>query len=262
MIEFVVIFLVVLSCTGGLFIVLYFSPKALPIVNGCWSRLRTLFADWVSRLRALFADWVSRLRALFADWSSKLRVFFTDWVSKLRVFVADWVSRLRAFVADCGSRLDAFVADWRASANRKREQFQLDGKRRWLEKDRLYREQSHLLPGWDWNGLVVSVCCFLVGLFCWWFGRSTFYGLRDHYDRVGDIGIEDPEGFYHTLKGANLFWDFGGWIVFLSFPCVLVSGFVFCRRFFSAEARYRRIVDREEGLKAERRRRQEGGQDD
>ena len=30
MIEFVVIFLVVLSCTGGLFIVLYFSPKVLP----------------------------------------------------------------------------------------------------------------------------------------------------------------------------------------------------------------------------------------
>ena len=30
MIEFVVIFLVVLSCTGGLFIVLYFSPKVIP----------------------------------------------------------------------------------------------------------------------------------------------------------------------------------------------------------------------------------------
>lgn len=57
MIEFVVVFLVVLSCSGVLFIVLYFSPKALPIVNGCWSRLGAFFANCGSRLRAFFADW-------------------------------------------------------------------------------------------------------------------------------------------------------------------------------------------------------------
>ena len=48
----------------------------------------------------------------------------------------------------------------------------------------------------------------------------------------------------------------------LSFPCGLFFGVFFLLRFFSAEARYRRILDREEWLAAERRRRQEGRQVD
>ena len=67
MIEFVVIFLVVLSCSGVLFIVLLFLPKALPIVNGCWSRLGAFFANCGSRLRAFSADWIAE-----ANWKREL----------------------------------------------------------------------------------------------------------------------------------------------------------------------------------------------
>lgn len=202
MIEFVVIFLVVLACCGVLFTVLLFLPKAFP------------------------------------------------------------------FFADCGSRIRASFVDWRASANWKWEQFRLDGKRRWLERDRLYREQSHLLPGWDWNGLVVSVCCFLVGCFCWWFGRSSFRSsfnrLSDHVDRVvlkhpRVVGIDledlayldfeafwrimqranlgDFEAFLHTMQRANLFWELDCFSVFCGgsrFCREVLSSILFCGGSLSA----------------------------
>ena len=52
MIEFVVIFLVVLSCSGVLFIVLMFLPKVWPKVRafllGCSSKIDASFADWIA----------------------------------------------------------------------------------------------------------------------------------------------------------------------------------------------------------------------
>ena len=221
MIEFVVIFLVVLSCCGVLFTVLLFLPKA-------WMKVRAFLLGCSSKIDAFFADWSSRLRVSFAD--------------------------------------------WRASANQKREQFRLDGKRRWLERDRLYREQSHLLPGWDWNGLVVSVCGLLGGLVLMGVSASEESVFRHIFESAlededsamilwMELGMPSAEEMWEKMRWYAFLFELGCWIVFLSFPCVLVSGFVFCRRYFSEEARYRRIVDREEGLKAERRRR-EGRQDD
>ena len=218
MIEFVVIFLVVLSCTGGLFIVLLLLPKV-------------------------------------------------------------WM-KVRAFLLGCSSRLRAFFADWRASANRTREQFRLDGKRiwsdgkrRWLERDRLYREQSHLLPGWDWNGLVVSVCCLLGGLVLMGVSASEESVLRSVVESaLGDddsfmilwmeLGMPSAEEVREKMRWYAFLFELGCWIFSCSLLGALYFGLVFCHRYFSAEARYRRILDREEWLDAERRRRQEGRQDD
>ena len=60
----------------------------------------------------------------------------------------------------------------------------------------------------------------------------------------------------------GVFFDVGMWTIIFSLLGIPLFGVVFCRRYFSAEARYRRIVDREERLEAERRRRREGGQVD
>ena len=63
MIEFVVIFLVVLSCSGVLFIVLLFLPKAFPFVK-----------DWVSRISSSYADWKQeRRREAKLEWEREKR---------------------------------------------------------------------------------------------------------------------------------------------------------------------------------------------
>ena len=202
MIEFVVVFLVVLSCTGGLFIVLLFLPKAFP--------------------------------------------FFLNWVSRLRAFSADWI----------------------AEANWKRELSQ----RFKLDRDRRRREQSHLLWRWDFKGLLVFVCGFPLGWvlmfpFGDWAQGSLKQAAREDPDQSFPIefggvelkSLEEAMSLFNFMDGVFLT---GVWVVFLSLLGVLFFGVEFCRRYFSAEARYRRIVDREDGLKAERRRRQEGGQVD
>ncbi len=211
MIEFVVIFLVVLSYCGVLFTVLLFLPKA-------------------------------------------------------------WM-KVRAFLLGCSSKIDAFFADWRASANQKREQFRLDGKRRWLERDRLYREQSHLLWRWDFVALLASVCGLLIGMFL----RNS--AITEHDFLAIPSGLSGREylvaiDWFHSvrdeLEESARFW---GSVSFFSLIGVLVFGALFCRRYFSAEierclryfsaeARLRRRVDYEERLEEERRRRREGGQDD
>ena len=56
MIEFVVIFLVVLAGCGVLFTVLLFLPKAFPF-----------FVDWVSRLSSSFADWLASTKGQEAE---------------------------------------------------------------------------------------------------------------------------------------------------------------------------------------------------
>ena len=60
MIEFVVIFLVVLSCTGGLFIVLLLLPKV-------WMKVRAFLLGCSSRLRAFFADWLASTKEQEAE---------------------------------------------------------------------------------------------------------------------------------------------------------------------------------------------------
>ena len=131
--------------------------------------------------------------------------------------------------------------------------------------------KSHLLPGWDWNWLVTSVCGFCFGVFLIWGGD----GMQEDMNRAID---EDDDGrFPLVVWGETVFTNqaqfnksfemhgrvfiFGLGIALPSLLGVLVFGSVFCRRYFSAEARYRRIVDKEEWLAADRRRRQEGGQD-
>ena len=157
-----------------------------------------------------------------------------------------------------------------------REQFRLDGKRiwldgkrRWLERDRLYREQSHLLWRWDFVGLLASVCGLLFGLFLTFFiGLSAQRDLKLKLDYYGLPITYGPEVIVSMEQWELAFYEFGEMaqigegIAFLSLPGVLIFGALFCRRYFSEEARSRRILDREEWLDAERRRRQEGSQDD
>ena len=216
MIEFVVIFLVVLACCGVLFTVLLLLPKILP--------------------------------------------FFAN------------------FFADCGSRLRASFADWLTSTKeRKEREAELERERRCekerLERERRRREQSHLLPGWDWNGLVVSVCCLLGGLVLMGVSaweesvfRSVFESALWDDDSFMilwmELGMPSAEEMWEKMRWYAFLFEVGDWVFTISLVCALCFGVVFCRRYFSAEARYRRILDREEGLKAERRRRQEGGQVD
>ena len=169
------------------------------------------------------------------------------------------------FFADCGSRLRAFFADWRASANRKRDQaFKLARDRR--------PEQNHLLWRWDFKGLLVFVCGFPLGWvlmfpFGDWAQGRLKQAAREDPDQSFPIefggvelkSLEEAMSLFNFMDGVFLT---GVWVVFLSLFGVLFFGVKFCRRFFSAEARYRRIVDREDWLAAERRRRQEGGQGD
>lgn len=204
MIEFVVIFLVVLSCCGVLFIVLLFLPKAFPFVK-----------DWVSRISSSYADWKQeRRREAELEWEREKRE----------------AEELRR----CEERLD---------------------------RERRRRERNHLLWRWDFIGLLSSVG---TGFGCW----GMYHFLRGVMWSVANQAIRTEEDAEFVLFMASLLPVFK-WIMLLlsrlfllSFPCGLFFGVFFLLRFFSAKARYRRIVDREEGLKAERRRRQEGRQDD
>ena len=113
--------------------------------------------------------------------------------------------------------------------------------------------KSHLLWRWDFWGLLSSVC---MGLGCYCLPRLLVGGAQANLDS-GDV--DGAEIVMLMLDGLFPFLLVGFW---LSFPCGLFFGVKFCRRFFSAEARSRRILDREEWLDADRRRRQEGGQVD
>lgn len=215
--EFVVIFLVVLSCTGGLFIVLYFSPKAFPF-----------FADWGSRLGAFLADWRASTKEREAELERERR---------------------------CKERLER---------ERRCEER--------LERERRRREQNHLRSGWDWNWLVASICGFLFGAFLIWAGDSMQKDMNRAIDEDddgrfplvvwGETVFTNQAQFNKTFEMHGRVFIFGFWIALPSLLGVLIFGVKFCRRYFSAEARYRRILDREEWLAAERRRRQEGRQDD
>ena len=77
-----------------------------------------------------------------------------------------------------------------------------------------------------------------------------------------ELGMPSAEEMWEKMRWYAFLFELGCWIFSCSLLGVLVFGSVFCRRYFSAEARYRRILDREEWLDAERRRRQEGGQVD
>lgn len=95
--------------------------------------------------------------------------------------------------------------------------------------------RQNRLESWDRKGLAYSFLVLLFGAFCVFLG-SVFGGG---------------------------WWFLVAWLIILpSMPSALFFALVCLCRYFSAEARYRRILDREEWLAAERRRRQEGGQDD
>ena len=100
--------------------------------------------------------------------------------------------------------------------------------------------KKHLLKRWDFFGLLFSLCGVVLGVFWMLYWRRI-----NHYsqDWMGvDLNLVVPAFEFGFLAVC------GGFLFF----CV-----VFCRRYFSAEARCRRIVDREERLEAERRRRRE-----
>lgn len=162
------------------------------------------------------------------------------------------------FVEDWGSRLGAFLDGWRAEVARMREQGR-------LERVRRCRHRNHLRSGWDWNWLVASVCVFLFGAFLILVGDSVQRGLNKAAQRsnymfpmeYGGWEIASLLEWHGKFDKSGVMVEVGFWIAQPSLLGVLVFGLVFCCRYFSAEARYRRMVDREERLDAERRRRRE-----
>ena len=127
---------------------------------------------------------------------------------------------------------------------------------------------KHLLWQWDFRCLLPTVCGLLFGSFLCWLGYTSLLGLQEDARKANyDFPMPIYSGHSEALSFADLednlrIWRniarFGFWVALISLPFVPVFGVKFCRRYFSAKARYQRIVDREERLEEERRRRREG----
>jgi len=122
--------------------------------------------------------------------------------------------------------------------------------------------RNHLAKGWDRNWLIAFICLFLFGLFWAFVGAWTQMSLNDAFADE-DAWLDDKTIFWIdeelTVNGwesefefAESMTSFGRMFALLSFVGVLIFGYLFCSRYFSYEARCRRIVDWEEELKRQR----------